>query len=526
MADSFDFIIVGSGTAGSTIAYRLSEIADATVLILEAGGTKIIEAVDIPYRWNELLLTEIDWAYMSVPQPGLNNRQVYCASGKLIGGSSNIYHMIHTRGRPQDYDNWAYNGCAGWSFKDVLPYLQKLENQQDNTNPTAGKQGPINVINAQVEGNPVSQTFIDACVEMGYPLVEDFNVQEFGAGWHHIDIKDGKRCGARNAYLEPALIRSNVTLSANSQTTRLLIENNRCVGVEYWQDGILKTARANQEVIVCAGAIQSPKLLMLSGIGQPEHLAQFNIPVVVDLPGVGENFHDHPLMIGPMGMMAEPGSDPQENMTEAALFWGSQPDLIVPDLEICIVHRAPFGEGFFQNVIERVQTNQPVPSVAQLVDPRIILALPGLVSPLSRGWIRLASSDPLVNPLVNPNYGAERADIDRIVTMVKIARDIYQTQAFAKLGLTEINPGRDVRTDEELRTWIINNLGSYYHFVGSCKMGIDNMSVVDPCLKVYGVEGLRVADGSIIPTVPSANPHTSIIMIGEKAADLIKQQIH
>lgn len=524
MPNSFDFIIVGSGSAGATIAYRLSEMTNATVLILEAGGTKIIEAVDVPYRWNELLLTEIDWAYMSVPQPSIDNRQVYCASGKLIGGTSNIYHMIHTRGRPSDYDNWAYNGCAGWSFKDVLPYLQKLESQEDNTNPTAGQTGPINVINAQVNGNPISQTFIDACRELGYPYVEDFNNQELGAGWHHIDIKNGKRCGVRTAYLEPALTRSNVTLSANSQATKLLIENHRCIGVEYQQDGVLKTVRARQEVIVCAGAIQSPKLLMLSGIGNPEHLSKFDVPVVVDLPGVGENFHDHPLMIGPMGMMAEPGAAPKENMTEAALFWGSQPGLNVPDLEICIVHRAPFGERFFENVIERVQTNQPIPSVSQLVDPRIILSLPGLVRPLSRGWIRLSSSDPMANPLVNPNYGAEKVDIDRIVTMVKIAREIYQTQAFAKLGLTEINPGIEVRTDEDIRTWIINNLGSYYHFVGSCKMGIDNMAVVDSSLKVYGVEGLRVADGSIIPTIPSANPHTSIVMIGEKVADLIKQE--
>lgn len=176
-------------------------------------------------------------------------------------------------------------------------------------------------------------------------------------------------------------------------------------------------------------------------------------------------------------------------------------------------------------MIERVQTNQPIPSVAQLVDPRIILSLPGLVRPLSRGWVRLASGDPLANPLINPNYGAEKADIDRIMTMVKMSREIYQTKAFAALGLTEINPGPDVKTDEELRTWIINDLGSYYHFVGSCKMGIDNMAVVDPNLKVYGVEGLRVADGSIIPTIPSANPHTSIVMIGEKVADLIKQDI-
>jgi choline dehydrogenase len=524
MTENFDFIIVGSGTAGSTIAYRLSEIPDVKVLILEAGGTNIIEQVDVPYRWNELLLTEIDWAYMSVPQQSLAGRQIYLASGKLMGGTSNIYHMIHTRGKPADYDNWAYNGCAGWSFKDVLPYLQKLENQEDKTNPTAGIGGPINIINAKDEGNPVSQTFIDACLELGYPYVEDFNVNNSGVGWHHVDIKNGKRCGVRNAYLEPALSCPNITLRSNCQTTRLLFENNRCVGVEYRQDGVVKTARANQEVILSAGAIQSPKLLMLSGIGNPEHLRQFDIPVILDLPGVGENFHDHPLIIGPIGLMSKPGPDPKGNMTEVALFWESEDGLPVPDLEICLVHRAPFGESFFSHVIERWQTGEPIPPAQDLVDPKLILALPGLVRPLSRGWVRLASSDPMANPLINPNYGAEKSDIERIAKMVKIARDIYKTKAYTEWGLKEVNPGPDVQSDDALRNWIINNIGSYYHFVGSCKMGIDNMAVVDPHLKVYGIEGLRVADASVIPTIPSANPHTSVVMIGEKAADLIKTE--
>lgn len=524
MEESFDFIVVGSGPGGSTVACRLSELSGASILVLEAGTANLPEAVEVPYRWNELLLTELDWAYNSVPQPGLNNRQVYSAAGRATGGGSILYHMMHVRARPADLDTWAYNGCAGWSFQDCLPFYQRLENQLDDTNPTAGKGGPITVINAKDAGNPISQAFLDACAELGYPIVDDFSASAFGAGWHHVDIKDGKRGGALTSYLLPALSRGNVTLRSGALATRLLIENDRCVGVEYVMNGQRNTARAGSDVIVCCGAIETPKLLLLSGIGNPEHLRALGIPVRVDLPGVGENFHDHPLVIGPFGRMAEPGADPHGNMTEVGLFWGSQPGMPVPDLEICLVHRAPFGAAFFENVVNRLQTGQPIQPVQQLVDPRVILSLPGLVQPLSRGWVRLRNSDPTVPPDVNANYGAEPIDIDRIVTMVSIARDIYRAKPFADLGLVEVGPGPDVATRAQLREWVINNTGSYYHFVGSCRMGIDRMAVVDPRLKVHGVEGLRIADGSVMPAIPTANPHTTIVMIGERAAEFIKSK--
>lgn len=523
--DNFDFIIVGSGAAGSALAYRLGELPDARILILEAGGGDLPEAVEIPYRWNELLLTELDWAYNSVPQPGLSNRQVYCAAGRATGGGSVVYHMMHVRARPEDLNNWAYNGCLGWSFQDVLPFYQKLENQLDDTNPTAGKGGPVTVVNARDTGNRISQTFIDACVELGYPLIDDFNSSHFGVGWHHVNIRDGKRGGVLTSYLRPALSRGNVTLETGARATKLMIEDNRCVGVEYLADGQRRRVRADREVIVCCGAIESPKLLMLSGIGNPEQLNRLGIPVTADLPGVGENFHDHPLVIGPVGKMAEPGEDPRGNMTEAGLFWGSAPGMTVPDLEICLVHRAPFGEAFFTNVVKRLQTGQPIQPVQQLVDPTLILSLPGLVVPRSRGWVRLRSSDPTVPPDISGNYGEEPSDIDRIVTMVKIAREIYGTKAFADLGLHEVSPGPEVGDDAQLRQWVVNNTGSYYHFVGSCRMGLDRLAVVDPQLKVHGVDGLRIADGSVIPTIPSANTHTTIVMIGERAAEFIKAEI-
>jgi choline dehydrogenase len=522
MMETFDFVIVGSGAGGSALAYRLGELSGARILILEAGAGDLPEAVEVPWRWNELLLSSLDWAYNSLPQPGLNNRQVYSAAGRATGGGSVVYHMMHVRAHPADLDDWAYNGSPGWSFQDCLPYYQKLENQLDDTNPTAGKGGPITVVNSRDTGNPVSQTFLDACVELGYPLVEDFNASLFGAGWQHVDMTNGKRGGVLTSYLLPALARGNVTLKTCALATRLLVEKGRCVGVEYVVDGQLSTVRADREVIVCGGAIESPKLLMLSGIGDAEQLKQLDIPVGTDLPGVGQNFQDHPLVIGPIGWMAQPGADPKGQMTEVSLFWASMAGMLVPDLEISLVHRAPFGEAFFANVVQRLQTGQPVKSAQQLVDPHVILTLPGLLRPLSRGSVRLRSKNPTVAPDISANYGAEPIDIDRLVTMVEIGRNIYATNTFAQLGLQELSPGPEVRNRAQLREWVINNTGSYYHFVGSCKMGLDRQAVVDPQLKVHGVDGLRVADGSIMPTIPSANTHTTIVMIGERAADLIK----
>jgi len=528
-AETFDFVIVGSGPGGSTLAYRLGEQPDAKILLLEAGGealnSEMKDAVESPHRWNELLLTDLDWAYNSAQQPGLNNHQVYSAAGRGTGGGSIVYHMMHVRAKPADLANWVYNGATGWSFEECLPYFQKLENQVDDTNPTAGKGGPITVVNAKDTGNPVSETWLQACAELGYPIVDDFNASLFGAGWHHLDMKDGKRGGVITSYLLPALARGNVTLKTRCLATKLVIENGRCVGVEYVQDGQQMTARASGEVIVACGAIESPKLLMLSGIGGAEQLKQHDISVVSDLPGVGENFHDHPLVIGPIGRMNKPGPDPQGNMTEVGLFWPSVQGMPVPDLEICMVHRAPFGEAFFTNVVRRLQTGQPVAPAAQLVDPHVILTLPGLVKPLSRGWVKLKSSDPTVAPEISANYGAEPSDVDKIVTMVQIGRDIYATRAFQSAwGIQELSPGPAVADRAALRQWVTDNTGSYYHFVGSCKMGVDRLAVVDPHLKVYGVDRLRVVDGSVMPSIPAANTHTTIVMIAERAAEFIKAE--
>jgi len=526
--NTYDYVIVGSGTAGSVLAYRLGEDPNLNVLIVEAGdsieaaGEEMVAAVKSTSRWNELLLTSIDWAFNSVPQPGLAGHEMYSACGKSLGGSSNLFHMMHVRARPEDLDNWAYNGAPGWSFADCLPFYQKAEHQVDDTNPTAGRYGPLNIVSAREMGNPISQAWLDGCAELGYPIIDDFNVSNFGAGWHHVNIKDGKRHGTLAAYLLPALQRGNVTAELNALATRLIFEDDRCVGVEYLKDGNLISVFAKYEVIVSAGAIQTPKLLMLSGIGDPEQLNAHGIDVRVALPGVGYNFHDHPLVIGPIGLMEQPGTEPKGNMTEVGLFVASTPGNPVADLEICLVHKAPFGEAFFSNVVQRLQSGQPVLPAAQLVNPRVILTLPGLVQPRSRGWVRLRSANPSDSPVINANYGAEPIDVDRLVTMIKIAREIYASNALKDgLGLVELSPGQEISDDVALRQWVLDNTGSYYHFVGSCKMGTDRMAVVDPKLRVYGTTGLRVADASVMPTIPAANTHATTVMIAERASHIM-----
>ncbi|HEY5004294.1 MAG TPA: GMC family oxidoreductase N-terminal domain-containing protein, partial [Ktedonobacteraceae bacterium] len=458
-----------------------------------------------PSLWYTLLGSTVDWGYMSVSQAGLNGRSTHEPRGKIPGGSSNLYIMMHIRGHPSDYDAWAYNGCPGWSYQHVMPYFQKLENQEDSSSPWAGKGGPLYVANAKHhEFNPTSAVFIDACCELGYPYTEDFNGPQMeGVGWHHVNIKNGKRHSATVAYLAPALERPNLILSTRSQATRLLFDGKHCIGVEYNQNGEIKRAHARREVIVCAGAIESPKLLLLSGIGNPAQLKAFDIPIVADVPGVGENFHNH-VLIGVINEAAQPVLPGHQNLSESALFLKSDPGWLGPDLQIGFVH-VPFdiiiGQGH----------------------PNSFSILPGVVRPLSRGWIRLASKNPLAMPLINPNYLAVEADLTRLVQSVKIARQIFGTRAFASWVKQELLPGIDVSSDEQLRAFVRKNADSYHHQVGSCKMGLDDMSVVDPHLRVNGVTGLRVVDASVMPMVPSGNCHTGILMIAEKAADLIKE---
>ncbi|HEV7827757.1 MAG TPA: GMC family oxidoreductase N-terminal domain-containing protein [Pseudonocardiaceae bacterium] len=525
--NEFDYIIIGSGTAGSVLARRLTENQETRVLVLEAGGDWIPATVDAAPLWPALLGSDVDWGYQTVPQPGLGGRVIHEPRGKMPGGSSSMYIMMHTRGHPSDFDNWAYQGAAGWSYKDLLPYFKKLERQEDPSDSWTGTDGPQVVTNAgRHDPNPLSRTFIDACVELGYPEVADFNGRQMlGTGWHHINVENGRRYGTLRAFLEPALDRPNLTLRTSAQAMQLVFEGQRCVGVTYRQDtpgqpsgegrrvgqgdrngpaepGV-RTVRAEGEVIVCAGAIESPKLLLLSGIGDARQLRRFGIPLVAEVPGVGQNYHNH-VLIGVTAETVDPVQPGRQNLSEAALFTTSQPGMIAPDLQIGFV-QVPFG------------------IIVDQQHPNAVSILPGVVRPQSRGWIQLASADPFAKPAINPNYLADRADVTRMVQAVKLARDIFAAPAFKELLRGELMPGPEVQTDSELESFVRTGADSYFHEVGSCRMGIDNQAVVDPRLRVHEVTGLRVVDASVIPTVPSANCHAAIAAIAERAADLIKE---
>jgi choline dehydrogenase len=507
MAD-YDYVVVGAGSAGCAVAARLSEDAGIQVAVLEAGSRQVppvvAEDIAIPWHWGLVQNTPVDWAYQSVPQAHCLGRRFPEPRGRMPGGTSNLYALMHIRGHRSDYDNWAYNGCPGWGFDDVLRYFQKLEDQEDDTSPLAGKGGPLRVASvSRHDPNPVSRAFIDACVELGFAKTDDFNGPQMeGAGWHHVNIKDGKRQSMEDAYLYPALQRQqSLELIDGAQATRLLFNGRRCTGVEYVRDGRTKTATATREVIVCAGAIDTPKLLLLSGIGAASRLEAVGIPVLIDLPGVGENFHNH-VLIPVICVAKQPIPRPHNNMSEAALFYKSAPGWPGPDMQMAFVHGSP-------------------PQARDEPPPNVMVMLPGVVRPLSRGGVRLASADPFAKPLINPNYLAVDADHRRLTEAVRLARRIYATRAFADWVQAEVLPGPNVG-DAQLGEDVRARAESYHHQAGSCRMGGDALAVVNPELRVHGIEGLRVADASVMPAVPSGNCHAGIVMVAEKCADLIK----
>jgi choline dehydrogenase len=518
----FDYVLVGAGSAGCVLANRLSADPDVTVLLIEAGGSDRAMNVRIPAAFSKLFRTERDWNYDSEPEPHLGGRSLYIPRGKMLGGSSSMNAMIYVRGNRADYDGWAAQGAKGWGYEDVLPYFRRAENNERGVDAFHGVGGPLNVADPSFP-NPLTEKFLDGGAEVGIPRNPDFNaaVQD-GMGLFQLTQKKGRRWSAANGYLRPVLRRPNLTVRTEALVRRVVLTSGRATAVEYDRGGETILARARREVILCAGAINSPQLLMLSGVGAADHLRGHGIEVAVDNPNVGAHLQDHPFVLmswetSAKGTLAEAekplslarylltsGGLLSSNVGEGGGFFRSSADLAAPDLQF---HFAP---AFFQEH-----------GFATHAGPALSIG-PTLVAPQSRGTVALRSADPGAAPRITTNILGERADVDALMAGVQTALDITRTSVFAEFVGTPLRPGPEVTDRAALEAWARRTVELVYHPSCTARIGDPTEAVVDPELRVHGVAGLRVVDTSVMPTVTRGNTNAPTIMIAEKAADLIR----
>ncbi|MSP04979.1 MAG: choline dehydrogenase [Acetobacteraceae bacterium] len=525
----YDYIIVGAGSAGCVLANRLSEDTGSKVLLLEAGPADKSMWINIPVGFSKLMNNPAyNWMFETEPEDNVKGRKIPIPRGKTLGGSSSINGMLYVRGQPLDYDGWSQLGNRGWSYDSILPYFKKSEHFEPGGNdPARGTGGFLNVADMR-ERHEMIEAFIDAGVAMGYKRNKDYNNgDQEGFGYFQVTQKNGERWSTARAFLNPAKLRPNLRIETEAMTTRVLLNGARCSGVEYMQGGEKKTATAAREVILAAGAVKSPHLLELSGIGQPELLQSWGINVVQALPGVGENYRDHyaprmnwrtnqPITLNEQtrGLTFVKEIAKYYLQRRGILTWTAgiaygfiktRPELETPDVQLSYAHAS------YANPADRVLDKAPGMTMT-LYQCR----------PESKGSIHLKSSNPLAAPAIRPNFLADAIDRDCLVAGMKIVRQLVHTAPLSNYLAHEMTPGDSVQTDEQWLEFARGNGQTTYHVIGTCKMGQDNTAVVDDQLRVRGITGLRVADASIMPTMVSGNTNAAVIMIAEKAADMIR----
>ena len=522
MAD-VDYVVVGAGSAGCAVAARLSEDPDVQVLLLEAGGPDRSLNIKIPAAFAKQFKTKLDWDFSTGPEPHLGGRELFVPRGKTLGGSSSMNAMMATRGRPLDFDGWAAAGCEGWGFQDVLPYFKRSESHFGGATDIHGGDGPIH-ISQLADPRPLTARFLEAAQTVGIPANPDINSPEQdGVSQTPVFHRNGRRWSSADGYLRPAMKRANLDVETHAQALGIELDGHRATGVR-WRDrrGRESVASARGEIVVCAGAIGTPQLLMVSGIGPAEHLRSVGVEPVVELAGVGENLQDHPFVVmnweTPLKEdLADAEKPPAlvrwifrrkgpltSNVGEALAFIRTRPGLPAADLELIFAPAYYHDHGFDE------------------FDGRAFALGPVLLTPRSRGRLRLRSGDPLDKPDIVGNHLAEPEDMASLVAGIRMSREIVKTPPLAEACGRELVPGEDAQSDSELEEAVRREVELLYHPAGTCRMGTDDGAVVDPRLRIRGVDGLRVADASIMPVIVGGHPNAAVLMIAEKAADMIR----